>query len=102
MPGALTAVGVFEVEPGTVQAGSDTACYYDSIGIGTLRFCGTTGPDRVQVAAGSTFTWSSDVSNTNPGWTICLSEPHRPVAPMPPPCTLQAPLARIADPRLRF
>ena len=44
----------------------------DGVTIGGHSYSGSTGPSNVAVTAGSTFTWSSDGSNTDIGWTICL------------------------------
>ena len=49
----------------------DTESDWDYITIGATRYEGSTGPNGVAVAAGSTFSWRSDNSNTNAGWTIC-------------------------------
>lgn len=56
----------------------DTERNFDYVTIGGARYEGTAGPDGVAVAAGSTFTWRSDGSVTNAGWTICLGETRRP------------------------
>ena len=50
----------------------DTETGYDYVTIGGIRYEGSTGPTGVAVAAGSTFTWRSDGSVTNAGWTICF------------------------------
>ena len=55
----------------------DTESCCDHVTIAGERYVGAVGPSNVAVAAGSTFTWSSDGSVTNSGWTICL-------APTPP------------------
>jgi len=49
----------------------DTETGYDYVTIGGTRYSGGTGPSNVAVAAGSTFTWRSDSSITNAGFTIC-------------------------------
>ena len=59
--GYLTATE-FDTEPG-----------YDYVTIGVARYQGNGGPSGVAVTAGSTFTWQSDGSITNAGWTICFS-----------------------------
>ena len=59
--GYLT-VTEFDTEPG-----------YDYVTIGGARYQGNGGPSGVAVTAGSTFTWQSDGSITNAGWTICFS-----------------------------
>ena len=51
----------------------DTESCCDQVTIGATRYNGSTGPYGVVVAAGSTFTWISDYSVTNAGWTICLT-----------------------------
>lgn len=48
-----------------------TETNYDYVTINGQRFEGTAGPNNVAVAAGSLFTWRSDGSVTNSGWTIC-------------------------------
>jgi len=56
---------------------SSTNCADDALIIGNERYCGNnTGPQGVQVVAGSTFTWESDGSDTSAGWTICLNTLH--------------------------
>jgi len=52
----------------------DTESGYDWVNISGTRYQGRTGPNGVAVAAGSNFTWRSDFSVTNAGWTICLSK----------------------------
>ena len=51
----------------------NTESGYDYVVIGSRRYQGTAGPNGVGVGAGSTFTWRSDGSVTNSGWTICLT-----------------------------
>ena len=60
--GYLTATE-FETEPG-----------YDYVTISGTRYSNRAGPSGVAAAADSTFTWRSDHSNTNAGWTICFGE----------------------------
>ena len=50
----------------------DTESGYDYVAIGGTRYQGRAGPNGVAVAAGSFFTWRSDGSVTNAGWTICF------------------------------
>jgi len=52
----------------------DTESCCDRVNISGTLYRGSTGPDGVAVAAGSTFTWLSDHSVTRAGWTICLSK----------------------------
>ena len=52
----------------------DTEVGWDYVTIAGTRYQGSTGPNGVPVAAGSNFTWHSDQSVTNAGWTICLSK----------------------------
>ena len=47
---------------------------YDYVTIGGVRYSGTAGPNNVAVSAGSTFTWETDGSVTDEGWTICLTQ----------------------------
>ena len=59
---------------GTLSATSfNTEVDYDYITIGSTRYHDSTGPSGVAVAAGSTFSWRSDSTVTNSGWTICLA-----------------------------
>ena len=64
---------------------------YDVVTIGGHSYSGSTGPSNVAiaVAAGSTFTWSSDNSNTADGWTICLQavNPDGPGGELRDPCS---------------
>ena len=60
LQGALTSTGTFRTETN-----------YDYLTINGQRFQGTTGPNNVAVAAGSSFTWRSDGSIANTGFTIC-------------------------------
>ena len=57
----------------------DTEHEYDYVTIGEISYHGSTSPSGVAVAAGSNFTWRSDGSVVNAGWTICLAgnEPSR-------------------------
>jgi len=77
--GRLSTYGSFRTELG-----------FDYVTIGSTRYQGTRGPGNVYVSYGSTFTWRSDSSVTDSGWTICWSShavptpPPRPV-PSPPP-----------------
>ena len=52
----------------------DTESGYDWVTIGDAQYQGSTGPISVAVAANSTFTWRSDGSVTNAGWTICFTQ----------------------------
>ena len=62
-------------EAGTLTATQfDTESCCDHVNISGTLYRGSTGPDGVAVAAGSTFTWLSDHSVTRAGWTICLSK----------------------------
>ena len=36
-----------------------------------MQYEGTNGPRNIQVQGGQTFSWRSDGSVTNSGWTIC-------------------------------
>ena len=51
----------------------DTEARYDLVTIGLVSYSGRAGPQNVPVAAGTTFTWRSDGSVSNSGWTICFS-----------------------------
>ena len=62
--GVLSSVGVFSTE-------ADSAYHYDYLTINGQPYSGNTGPGNVAVTAGSTFTWQSDHSTTNDGWTVC-------------------------------
>ena len=59
--GSLTATS-FSVESG-----------YDYVTIGGTQYSGSSGPNNVAVAAGTSFSWYADGSVTYPGWTICLA-----------------------------
>lgn len=48
-------VAVFNVEPHPAAS-----CDYDAVTVNGNRFCGTSGPDGVQVAAGATISFTSD------------------------------------------
>ena len=58
--GVLSSVGGFSTEP-----------RYDFLTINGQDYSGNTGPGNVAVTAGSTFTWRSDFSTVNDGWTVC-------------------------------
>ena len=60
--GRLSTVGTFRTEVN-----------YDYLLINGQRYHGTSGPNNVAVAAGSIFSWQSDGSEVNTGWTVCLS-----------------------------
>ena len=51
---------------------------WDYVTLGGAYYSGTTGPSNVAMAAGETFTWSSDRSNVGTGWTICGPPPPSP------------------------
>ena len=70
------------VNAGTLTATAfDTESDYDWVTIGTTRYEGSTGPNLVPVSAGETFSWRSDGSAVNAGWTICWAAGF----PVPPP-----------------
>jgi hypothetical protein len=46
-------------------------CQYDYLTVNGNKYCGTTGPGGVQVAAGSTITWTSDVNTGGSGFEVC-------------------------------
>jgi hypothetical protein len=52
-------------------------CGYDSLTVNGNMFCGTSGPDGVQVAAGATIIFTSDDSVTSTGFEICGTSPAR-------------------------
>ena len=62
----------------------DTEVVWDYVTIGGTDYSGTIGPVDVPVEADDVFTWFSDGSITNEGWTICLTAskplPRRPLA----------------------
>ena len=74
------------------QFRTESCC--DFVTIGGTRYRGSTGPRNVLVAAGSSFTWRTDHSVTNEGWTICLRPVYRPPAPRPPTRSPTRPLTR--------
>jgi hypothetical protein len=51
-------VAVFNVEPHPTGS-----CDYDAVTVNGNRYCGTSGPDGVQVAAGATISFTSDDDN---------------------------------------
>ena len=61
----------------------DTESGYDHVTIGGRSYAGSTGPNGVAVAAGSTFTGRSDRSIINSGWTICLTANPRAMITLP-------------------
>lgn len=70
----------------------ETESNYDWVTIGNQRWSGSglgNGPSNVQMQRGDKLLWSSDVSITAAGWTICADTganpaPRRPPAPPPP------------------
>jgi hypothetical protein len=46
-------------------------CQYDYLTVNGNKYCGTTGPGGVQVAAGATITWTSDNVDFFSGFEIC-------------------------------
>jgi hypothetical protein len=54
---------------------SDSSCSYDSLTVNSNKYCSTSGPDGVQVAAGASITFTSDGSFTRPGFEICGTFP---------------------------
>jgi hypothetical protein len=46
-------------------------CQYDYLRVNGGRYCGTTGPSGVQVAAGANITWTSDDAYFFSGFEIC-------------------------------
>ena len=61
---ASFAVGRFDVE-------SHGSCDWDSLIVGSTKYCGTSGPSDGSVTAGQQITWSSDDSEQEPGFEIC-------------------------------
>ena len=68
--GTVTAID-FDVEDRSPDNSGSVRCW-DYVQIGSASYCGTAGPSNVAVAAGSTFTWTSDDTVAESGWTICL------------------------------
>ena len=61
---------------GWVQGALTATEFHTEVGFDYVRlngdiYMGMDGPDNVLVRAGSSFTWRSDGSVTNSGWTIC-------------------------------
>jgi len=54
---------------------SHSLCNYDSLTVNSNRYCGTSGPDGVQVAAGATIAFMSDIFYTSSGFEICGTFP---------------------------
>ena len=48
-----------------------TESRYDELIVNGVQYSGTTGPEGVQVAAGSTITWTSDDADFFSGFEIC-------------------------------
>jgi hypothetical protein len=53
-------------------------CHYDSLTVNSIKYCGTSGPDGVQVAAGATITFKSDFYQTRSGFEVCGASPRAP------------------------
>ena len=56
---------------------AESSCGYDSLTVNGNTFCGTSGPDGVQVAAGATIIFMSDDQITSTGFEICGTSPAR-------------------------
>ena len=52
-----------------------SSCLFDSLTVNSNRYCGTSGPDGVQVAAGATIAFMSDIFYTSSGFEICGTFP---------------------------
>ena len=82
---------------------SHSSCGWDYLEVGGTRYCGTSGPDGVQLAAGATMSFVSDSSSVRSGFVICqtLSPPPEP-PPVPPmlPSPPGTPLPPLLPPSL--
>jgi hypothetical protein len=65
-------VTAFDVE-------ADSNCFWDSLTVNGMKYCGTSGPEGVRVAAGSTMYFASDEASDNSvvrsGFEICGAHP---------------------------
>jgi len=75
--GAINSKGTFHTE----HASWSETYYHDYLTIGTSYYGGSNAPMNVEVNQGDTFTWNSDSSITQHGWTVCLEEYVAPTAP---------------------
>jgi hypothetical protein len=69
----------------------DTETFYDTFTINSVVYSGAQSPVGVTVAAGTNFTWSSDGSVTNDGFTLCADGTAAPTVPATPAPTSAAP-----------
>ena len=60
-------VVAFNVE----EEDSDSICSWDLLTVNGVKYCGTTGPEGVQVAANATITFTSDDTVQRAGFEIC-------------------------------
>jgi hypothetical protein len=77
----ILAVGSFELY-------DSYNCYYDSLSIDEVQFCGTSGPDGVYVTSESNITFSSNSYSAGSGFEICLT-------PSPTPAPTATPVPSI-------
>lgn len=57
----------------SASAGFSTEVGYDFVTIAGQRYQGTSGPRNAPINRGGTFSWVSDGSVVNSGWTICIT-----------------------------
>ena len=74
------------------------SCTWDHLTIGGIDYCGSSGPDGIQVAAGEVMTFMSDPYVTDGGFAICLNTDPTPAptkAPTPRPTPVPAPIPTV-------
>eukprot|EP00966_Prymnesium_polylepis_P193614 4487906-Prymnesium_polylepis.1 len=84
---------LFPVEVIAFDVESAHSCGFDSMRIGGLSFCGTSGPEGIIPFDGSMF-WRSDSTITAHGWKICFNT----ISPMPPPAPPTSPHPPVNPP----
>ena len=67
---------------------SESSCSYDSLTVNSNTYCGTSGPEGVQVAAGASLFFLSDSVQTMSGFEVCGA------CPCVPPRSQHDPTAR--------
>jgi hypothetical protein len=63
------------VTAGEFNLEENPTCDWDYLGVDGTKYCGATGPEGVQVSAGSNITFTSDASVTFAGFEICGASP---------------------------
>jgi hypothetical protein len=67
----LLSVTTFNVQ--SSSGCGNTACTCDYMGLGGARFCGTTGPTNIRLAANTPLVWSTNTNTVRAGFTICTT-----------------------------